>query len=127
MDTLWVKPQPVGPPGDAECVATVYEKNDCKGEAFLIRSDIRAPGQAFSTLDKEQKWMGSWDHYDSQNDVLLAAGKIRSVMFKEIGAKRCVVEFFNSNDFHGDSVTLKSNSEQGETCYFVPEIHPVID
>lgn len=71
--------------------------------------------------------MGSWDHYDSQNDTLLAAGKIRSVMFKEIGAKRCVVEFFNDNNFKGDSVTLKSNVANGETCYFVPEIHPVID
>lgn len=126
MDTLWVKPQPFEDE-NAECVATVYELDDCMGEAFIIRSDIRAPSVDYSTLDKDQKWMGSWDHYDSTKDPLLVDGKIKSVMFKGFGAKRCVVEFFNANDFKGDSITVKSKPENGEMCHFVPHVEPVTD
>jgi hypothetical protein len=83
---------------------------------------------AWNTLNDTEKWQGSWKHYDSKFDHLLADGTIRSVMFKGIdGGARCVVEMFQDGDFQSDSMTLKSVPHAGEACHPVPFIAPITD
>jgi len=76
------------------CNATIFDETECAGSSKLIRSDviyrpdIKSRG---AVPTKEQRWQGSWLHYNEDKWPMLANGMVQSILYDG----GCAIEIFN--------------------------------
>lgn len=97
------------------CIATMFDGEECTGSSKLIRSDvlyrpdIRDKG---ATPTDNQKWQGSWLHYNGDSAPMLNDGIVESFLMDG----GCAIEYFNHEEMESESQVFRQHPKKNYFC-----------
>lgn len=97
------------------CLATIFDEPECAGSSKLIRSDVLYRPDiksAGAVPTKEQRWQGSWLHYNQDKWPMLNNGMVQSILYDG----GCAIEIFNEGYFQSESYTMREPPSENYRC-----------